>query len=207
MSRTIPLIALIFALSVACDSDPGQSDDADDPTDDIVVIDEEPSDDEAQSDENIDHGDDDHELADDLDAGETGHFGDDFSSDDAPIDLVDALDMLESSDDGSIEVKVLAQSTEVCENRGCWMNLYHAEEDLPVRVYMQNYGFFVPRNATGAEAIVEGTMTFEELSEEDAIHHAEHIADQTDLELDEIELETRIVQLKARGIQMTMPEG
>ena len=198
-------LILLLSLTLGCDGDHGADTDAD-VTDEIVVIDEDLDADEPQDDH--DHGEDDeeHELADDLAPGDTGHFGDEFALDGDPIDLVDALAKLEDADGESIDIKVLAQSTEVCESRGCWMNLYHADEDLPVRVRMENYGFFVPRNATGAETVVEGTMSYEELSEDDAQHHARHIAEQTDQAIDDVPLETHIVKLKARAIEMTMPE-
>ncbi len=58
---------------------------------------------------------------------------------------------------------------DVCQRKGCWTVL--REGDAHVRVRFLDYGFFLPTDATGAEAFIEGTVKIETLSEKDARHY------------------------------------
>lgn len=46
--------------------------------------------------------------------------------------------------------------TAVCQSRGCWMQISDAEQRVHVR--MHGHSFFVPRNASGRRARVQGTV-------------------------------------------------
>lgn len=59
---------------------------------------------------------------------------------------------------------------DVCQRKGCWTVL--RDGDARVRVRFRDYGFFLPRDAVGAEALVEGTVDVRTLSEADARHYA-----------------------------------
>lgn len=52
-----------------------------------------------------------------------------------------------------------------------------AEDGVEVRVRFQDYSFFVPRDAKGREAIVQGTLSVKTISEEVARHYAEEGGD------------------------------
>ncbi|HVE86296.1 MAG TPA: DUF4920 domain-containing protein [Myxococcales bacterium] len=60
-----------------------------------------------------------------------------------------------------------------CDKMGCWMEL--AENATPaapgVRVLMKDHGFFVPTDSAGSRATVEGKVTVQSLSDEDAHHY------------------------------------
>lgn len=69
-------------------------------------------------------------------------------------------------------VKVRGTIREVCQTRGCWLTL-DAGEGRSMRVTFRDYAYFVPMDAGGNQAIVEGTLKLEELSVETLRHFAE----------------------------------
>jgi len=70
---------------------------------------------------------------------------------------------------------------EVCVVKGCWMTL-RDEAGTEVLVRFRDYGFFVPRNATGRQAWVVGTPQHQTLSVE-ALQHLAHDAGRTAAEI------------------------
>jgi hypothetical protein len=60
--------------------------------------------------------------------------------------------------------------SDVCQRKGCWLVLRDGGEHLRVR--FADYGFFVPADASGSEAYVEGHVKVEVLSEKSARHYA-----------------------------------
>lgn len=68
--------------------------------------------------------------------------------------------------------KVRGVVDEVCQMKGCWMTL-KTESGSTVRVRFKDYGFFVPKDISGKEVIVEGVANKELLDEETAKHYAE----------------------------------
>jgi hypothetical protein len=59
--------------------------------------------------------------------------------------------------------------SDVCQRKGCWTILQDGNARLRVR--FQDYGFFLPKDASGAEAFAEGFVSVETLSEEEARHY------------------------------------
>jgi hypothetical protein len=149
------------------------------------------------------HGDDaELDLADELEAGATGHYGAAFADPEAaPLAIAEALTQCVGT--GEL-CKIQGEVKAVCSSRGCWMELdAPADAGRVVRVRMLDYGFFVPRNVAGAEAVVEGTIEETEVSEERARHYAEKGSG--DLEaIDGPQPEYRIV---ARGLELRLPES
>ena len=68
--------------------------------------------------------------------------------------------------------KVKATIEEVCQMKGCWMTLRN-EEGANIRVTFKDYGFFVPKDISGKEVIIEGLAQKEVLEEDMARHYAE----------------------------------
>jgi hypothetical protein len=58
----------------------------------------------------------------------------------------------------------------VCQMQGCWMELAPEKGARGVRVNMKDHAFFVPFNAAGLRARVEGTFSLNVLSKADADH-------------------------------------
>lgn len=71
-----------------------------------------------------------------------------------------------------LSVKVKGIVLEVCQMKGCWMTLA-TDNGQNVRVTFKNYGFFVPKDISGKEVVLEGVAEVEMLSEADAKHYAD----------------------------------
>lgn len=72
----------------------------------------------------------------------------------------------------TIATKILAKVTDVCKAKGCWMKLELGPGE-EVMVKFKDYGFFMPKDITGREVIVNGLAYVEEMSVEDQRHFAE----------------------------------
>lgn len=79
------------------------------------------------------------------------------------------------------EILIEGVVAEVCTIKGCWMTLrVPGGEDLLVR--FKDYGFFVPRNASGRTALVHGVALRREFSVE-ALRHLAYDAGRTPEEI------------------------
>lgn len=147
------------------------------------------------------------QLEDDLAAGETAHYGAEFTVEDDPLSLADALDALADQDgeDPKLEdVKIAGQIEQVCQKKGCWFTLASDEVDIPVRIRMEDYAFFIPRNTAGADVIIEGNLEQVVVEEEMARHLAE---DSGDEDPEAIEGDQDNYLIMSRGISVTQPES
>jgi hypothetical protein len=72
----------------------------------------------------------------------------------------------------SIDAKMIAKVEEVCQSKGCWMKL-----DLPdgeqVMVKFKDYGFFMPKDISGKEVIINGMAYVNEVPVDEQRHYAE----------------------------------
>lgn len=68
-------------------------------------------------------------------------------------------------------VRIEGPITAVCQTKGCWMHL--GSQQPPVMVKFKDYGFFVPKDASGRTAVVEGTMTMKQETVEQTRHYLE----------------------------------
>ncbi|WP_026450664.1 DUF4920 domain-containing protein [Aequorivita capsosiphonis] len=71
----------------------------------------------------------------------------------------------------TLNVKFASTVKEVCQKKGCWMNLDLGEAQAMVR--FKDYEFFMPKDIAGQEIIVNGKAYVEEMSVEDQRHYAE----------------------------------
>jgi hypothetical protein len=67
-------------------------------------------------------------------------------------------------------VIVEGEVAEVCQMKGCWMALVPDGAAAKVRVTFQDYGFFVPKDASRCTARMEGTFQKTVLSKDEADH-------------------------------------
>jgi hypothetical protein len=72
----------------------------------------------------------------------------------------------------SVQAKVATNVLEVCQAKGCWMNVA-VEGQEPMRVTFKNYGFFMPKDIVGKEVVFEGVALRDTVSVEDQRHFAE----------------------------------
>ena len=72
----------------------------------------------------------------------------------------------------SINSKMIAKVKEVCQAKGCWMIL-NTGDGSEVMVKFKDYGFFVPKDISGKEVIVNGQAYVKEDSVDEQRHYAE----------------------------------
>jgi len=68
--------------------------------------------------------------------------------------------------------KVTGEIEAVCKAKGCWMTMKRPD-DKTMRVTLKDYGFFVPKDCNGKNAVVEGIAKLETTSVADLKHYAE----------------------------------
>jgi len=88
----------------------------------------------------------------------------------------------------------------VCEKKGCWMRLKLNEDDESL-VTFKDYGFFVPKDIQGQEAVVHGKLFVKETSVEDLKHFAKD-AGKTEEEIAAITEPKLIYAFEADGVYL-----
>lgn len=71
----------------------------------------------------------------------------------------------------TITIKFKSVIKDVCKKKGCWMNM-DLSDNTNSFVRFKDYGFFVPLNADGSEAIVNGKAFIDVVSVEELRHYA-----------------------------------
>ena len=103
-----------------------------------------------------------------LDAQLYDHFGDGI----AEGPWVEVAAMLQAPDQHvGKTVRLRGPITAICQTKGCWMHLN--SEAQPVMVKFKDYGFFMPKDASGRTAIVEGTLSLKQETVEQTRHYLE----------------------------------
>lgn len=69
-------------------------------------------------------------------------------------------------------IKVVGKVNEVCQAKGCWLNLDKGD-GTGMRVTFKDYGFFVPKDCGGKQAVVMGHAYMDTTKVEDLRHYAE----------------------------------
>ena len=113
----------------------------------------------------------------------------------ATTPLADVLAAPETHQEAPVLVR--GRLTDVCQKKGCWTVL--KDGPASVRVRFLDYAFFLPKDATGRVAFVEGVATVQTLSEREARHYA---AESRDGDPDAIEGPQREVGLLASGVRL-----
>ncbi|MGY6561862.1 MAG: DUF4920 domain-containing protein [Luteibaculaceae bacterium] len=127
-----------------------------------------------------------------------GYFGDTITFENA-LSSAQFMDLLAEND--SAVVKVSATINDVCKKKGCWMTLDMGDEkELLVR--FKDYGFFVPKNAEGLNATIEGVAKKTVISIDELKHLAEDAGKSQD-EIDAI-VEPKVkLAFEATGVILT----
>ena len=98
-------------------------------------------------------------------------FGDSISKDGA-ISKADMFAKYQTLKEGdTVEVAFTSSINDVCQKKGCWMNLALTDKDAAF-VKFKDYGFFMPLNSKGAEVIVNGKAFVSVESIEELKHYA-----------------------------------
>ena len=108
-----------------------------------------------------------------LDAKGYDHFGTGITLGAKPMPLAEVVKNADKLTGKTLRVQ--AQITGVCQTKGCWMNLGNLDPkgNPPLFVKFKDYGFFMPKDASGRTAIVEGTMTFKQETVAETRHYLE----------------------------------
>ena len=72
---------------------------------------------------------------------------------------------------GAVDAKVAGEVTKVCAVKGCWMTMNVDGQEMMVR--FKDYGFFVPRDAAGKTAVVQGQAKIDTVDVATLRHYAE----------------------------------
>ncbi|MFY0608510.1 MAG: DUF4920 domain-containing protein [Cyclobacteriaceae bacterium] len=102
-------------------------------------------------------------------------FGAEIQSEGA-ISLVNSIANLDGDENN---VKIVAEIQDVCQAKGCWMTL-KSENGESVRVTFKDYGFLVPKDASGKQVVISGVASITELEEDMAKHYADDAGEEFD---------------------------
>lgn len=127
-------------------------------------------------------------------------FGAGFEAD----EVVLASALLASYDEQSIAdtVSTTIRGTvdEVCQAKGCWMTIA-AGDDAEMMVKFKDYGFFMPKDISGREVIMNG-IAFYEVTPVDELRHYAEDAGKTAEEIAMITEPKRELKFLADGVQL-----
>ncbi len=111
----------------------------------------------------------------------TGSFGASIT----PKGAIDALKVPQKLKSAvSKEMKVMGEVLEVCQAKGCWMTM-DIGNGQTMRVKFKDYGFFVPKDASGKTAIIHG-VAMQEVVGVDELKHLAEDAGKTQEEIEAI---------------------
>ena len=125
----------------------------------------------------------------------TGTFGE-------PIDKKGAISAKKLSQkmdkSESLNIKVKGTITEVCQAKGCWMTIDLGDDEL-MRVKFKDYGFFVPKDAAGKTAIIQGVAK-NEIIGVDELRHLAKDAGKSEKEIINIDKPKEELTFVAEGV-------
>ena len=100
-------------------------------------------------------------------------FGAGVSRQDNPTSLAEVVKQLDTQD--SVTVVMKAKVTEVCQKKGCWINLVDSQDQTDEQLFVKfkDYAFFVPKDIAGREVLIEGVAYKEETTVDELRHYAE----------------------------------
>lgn len=136
-----------------------------------------------------------------LAPGETGFYGAPFTITDAPLALASALETCAGTGEACL---VEGTVDRVCQMSGCWFTVNAPDVDAVVRIRMLDYGFFVPRNAMGANVTFQGTLELVDVPQAQAQHYADDEA-AAGGEAREVEGPERTYAFTITGAEITTP--
>lgn len=100
-------------------------------------------------------------------------FGDTITVDGA-IEASQLISKLAGKD--SISIKLTGIIEEVCQKKGCWMNM-NIGNNQSMKVRFKDYAFFVPKDAAGKTVYIEGYAYNDTISVAEQKHYAEDAGD------------------------------
>jgi hypothetical protein len=124
-------------------------------------------------------------------------FGDQITTE-SPLTYAQLVSALAGKD--SVEAKVTGQINNVCQMKGCWMNVAeHAGDEASLFVKFKDYGFFVPKDAAGKDVVMEG-IAYRDLTPVEELRHYAKDAGQSDEEIAKITEPKEEIRFVANGV-------
>lgn len=123
------------------------------------------------------------------------YFGDTITQEGA-IPSNELLTKLKGKD--SLQVKIEGTIEEVCQKKGCWMNVKLSDEQS-MRIRFKDYGFFVPKDASGKTAIFDGFAYNDTIPVNELKHYAEDEGKSKE-EIEKITKPEISISFEARGV-------
>ena len=127
-------------------------------------------------------------------------FGADFKNETilSAYELGEIYSNLKSGD--TVKVTFEGPVKEVCQAKGCWMQVDVGAED-PVMVKFKDYGFFVPKDLGGKRVVVHGMAFISEVPVEEQQHYAKD-AGKNEAEIAAITLPKKSLGFTASGVKI-----
>ena len=72
----------------------------------------------------------------------------------------------------SLEIKIKGTVTNVCQRKGCWLQV-DIGEGKSMRVRFKDYAFFVPKNLSGKTVVLDGRAYYSTISVAQLRHYAQ----------------------------------
>ena len=122
-------------------------------------------------------------------------YGEKISADNA-LDAVTISSQISGKD--SIDTKLKGKIVDVCQKKGCWMNV-DLGNNKTMRVSFKDYAFFVPKDAGGKSVVIDGRAYNSTTSVEELRHYAED-AGKSDEEISKITKPGSEITFEAKGV-------
>lgn len=123
------------------------------------------------------------------------YFGDTINEDKV-IPGTELMGMM--SDKDSAQVKFSATISEVCQKKGCWMDVDLGDGKL-LTVRFKDYGFFMPKDAAGRTAIMDG-YCYKTINTVDWLKHKAKDAGKSQAAIDSITQPDTSYAFEASGV-------
>jgi hypothetical protein len=119
-----------------------------------------------------------------------------------PSDAKNSVEMIKAYTNLSVGDTLLAkfnaQVTDVCKAKGCWMTVALPNGERAM-IQFKDYGFFMPKDITGKEVVVNGRAFIELMAPDDQRHYAKD-AGKSEEEINKITEPKRFYLFEADGV-------
>jgi hypothetical protein len=125
-------------------------------------------------------------------------FGESFTAG-TPVTYANLMEQLQTADSVNVQFQGIVQ--EVCQAKGCWMTIASAEssDEMPVMVKFKDYGFFMPKDISGREVVMNG-YAYKEVTPVDELRHYAEDAGKSQEEIEAITAPKEEYKFLASGV-------